>query len=47
VKDGLQYMQDGKVSRMHVQFTHRSVIDPTLQVSAQKLTYRISDTPAV
>ena len=49
VKDGLQYMQDGKVSPVHgnVSISQIKTLTVTLQVSAQKLTYRISDTPVV
>jgi hypothetical protein len=49
VKDGLQYMQDGKVSpvQLYVSIGQMRTLIVTLQVSAQKLTYRISDTPAV
>ena len=49
MKDGLQYMRDGKVSPMHINVSISRIrtLTVTLQVSAQKLTYRISDTPVI
>jgi hypothetical protein len=54
VKDSLQYMKDGKASPTDIyeligQIRIDAILTFTvnLQVSAQKPTYRISDTPAV
>jgi hypothetical protein len=47
VKDGLQHMQEGKVNPNQPSVGVLNGVDliETPQVSAQKITYRIADTP--
>lgn len=44
VKEGFQYMTDGKVGH-HVQFPATKPLTVSTQVSGEKITYRIADTP--
>ena len=45
VKDGLKYMKEGKVSILAVSKNRRLLMTYQYQVSGEKVTYVISDTP--